>query len=144
ADGLVGPALRARRGGPGPAGRDPQPRSHPRRRPGRAARLRGHHHRSGGGFGMIRFHRLRSTLLLGLASAPAAARHCVAGFPEVYGPLFADAQRALPDPKAMVDAIPRAAPAAIAAEYAARRDAPGFDLEAFIAECFELPHPAGG
>lgn len=93
---------------------------------------------------MNRFHRLLATLLLGLACAPAAARHCVAGFPEIYGPLFADAQRALSDPKAMVDAIPRAAPAAIAAEYAARRDAPGFDLQAFIAERFELPRPAGG
>ena len=54
---------------------------------------------------MNRFHRLLAALLLGLACAPAAARHCVAGFPEIYGPLFADAQRALPDPKAMVDAI---------------------------------------
>ena len=74
----------------------------------------------------------------GPACAPAAARHCVAGFPEIYGPLFADAQRALPDPKAMVDAIPRAAPAAIAAEYAraatrrglTRRSSPGFRASA--------------
>ena len=83
-------------------------------------------------------------LLLWLLAAPAAAQQCVAGFPEIYGDLFADAQRALPDAKAMVDAIPNAAPAAIAAEYAQRRDEPGFDLRAFVGERFELPRPAGG
>ena len=83
-------------------------------------------------------------LLLWLAAASASAQQCVAGFPEIYGELFADAQRALPDPKAMVDAIPNAAPAAIAAEYAQRRAEPGFDLRAFLDERFELPQPAGG
>ena len=82
--------------------------------------------------------------LLAASATPAAAQQCVAGFPEIYGELFADAQRALPDPKAMVDAIPTAAPAAIAAEYAQRRDEPGFDLSRFIAQRFELPEQAAG
>ncbi|MDH5832470.1 alpha,alpha-trehalase TreF [Luteimonas kalidii] len=94
---------------------------------------------------MIR--RLRRSLLAAVLCAcvaPAAAQQCVAGFPEIYGDLFADAQRALPDAKAMVDAIPAAAPAAIAAEYAQRRDEPGFDLPYFIAQRFELPAQAAG
>src|SRR5690606_22273503 len=66
------------------------------------------------------------------------------GFPDIYGDLFADAQRVLPDPKSMVDAIPAAAPAAIAAEYAQQRTRPGFDLASFIDERFALPQPAGG
>jgi alpha,alpha-trehalase len=82
-------------------------------------------------------------LQLCLASPPALAQQCVAGFPDVYGHLFADAQRALPDAKAMVDAIPRQPPAAIAAEYAQRRSEPGFDLRAFVEARFELPQPAG-
>ncbi|TYT25185.1 alpha,alpha-trehalase TreF [Luteimonas viscosa] len=83
-------------------------------------------------------------MLLWVAPLPALAQQCVAGFPETYGDLFADAQRALPDPKAMVDAIPRQPPAAIAAEYAQRRGEPGFDLRAFVEARFELPKPAGG
>ena len=83
-------------------------------------------------------------LLLGAAPAGASAQQCVAGFAEIYGELFAEAQRALPDPKSMVDAVPGAAPAAIAAEYAQRRDDPGFDLRRFIEQRFELPPPAGG
>ena len=91
-----------------------------------------------------RIQRLLATVLLSIACAPVAAQQCVAGFPEIYGELFADAQRALPDPKAVVDAIASVPPAAIAAEYAARRHEPGFDLPAFIAARFELPRPAGG
>jgi alpha,alpha-trehalase len=91
---------------------------------------------------------IRRQMLLALAlwaaSATASAQHCVAGFPEIYGDLFADAQRAVPDPKSMVDAIPSAAPAAIAAEYAQRRGDPGFDLRHFVEQRFELPQPAGG
>ncbi|WP_202842726.1 alpha,alpha-trehalase TreF [Luteimonas saliphila] len=83
-------------------------------------------------------------MLLWLAPLPALAQQCVAGFPAIYGDLFAQAQRALPDPKAMVDAIPRQPPAAIAAEYAQWRGDPGFDLRAFIEARFELPQPAGG
>ena len=83
-------------------------------------------------------------LLLWATPIAASAQQCVAGFPEIYGVLFADAQRAVPDPKAMVDAIPAAAPAAIAAEYALRRQEPGFDLQRFVEERFALPEPAGG
>jgi len=82
--------------------------------------------------------------LLCVAPASALAQQCVAGFPDIYGDLFADAQRVLPDPKSMVDAIPAAAPAAIAAEYAQQRTRPGFDLASFIDERFALPQPAGG
>lgn len=83
-------------------------------------------------------------LLLWATSTPALAQQCVAGFPEIYGDLFAEAQRVVQDPKSMVDAIPAAAPAAIAAEYAQRRGAPDFDLGRFIRQRFELPRPAGG
>ena len=93
---------------------------------------------------MRRRHRPALALVLGLAWIPAFAQECVAGFPEIYGALFADAQRALPDPKSMVDAIPKVAPAAIAAEYGQRRHDPDFDLPRFIGERFELPQPAGG
>ena len=83
-------------------------------------------------------------VLLWATPIAASAQQCVAGFPEIYGALFADAQRAVPDPKAMVDAIPAAAPAAIAAEYALRRQDPGFDLQRFVQKRFALPEPAGG
>ena len=83
-------------------------------------------------------------LLLWATSTPALAQQCVAGFPEIYGAQFAEAQRVVQDPKSMVDAIPAAAPAAIAAEYAQRRGAPAFDLGRVIRPRFELPRPAGG
>ncbi len=83
-------------------------------------------------------------LLLWAVPLAGSAQQCVAGFPEIYGPLFADAQRALPDPKSMVDAVPSAAPASIAAEYAQRRGEPDFDMRRFIEQRFELPSPAGG
>ena len=55
---------------------------------------------------MNRFHRLLAALLLGLGLRAGRSPAPWPGFPRIYGPLFADAQRALPDPKAMVDAIP--------------------------------------
>jgi alpha,alpha-trehalase len=79
-----------------------------------------------------------------LQSPIAAAESCVAGHPQIYGELFVDAQRALPDTKALVDAVPNQPPAAIAAEYEYARDKPGFDLRAFLARQFTLPRPAGG
>lgn len=79
---------------------------------------------------------------LSLQAGPALAGAC-AGFPQLYGKLFEDAQRVLPDTKAFVDAIPHQPPAGIAAEYANVRDMPGFDLRAFLAERFILPGPAG-
>lgn len=74
----------------------------------------------------------------------ALADSCTAGYPQVYGALFEDAQRVVPDAKAFVDAIPNRPPAGIAAEYAYRHDLPGFDLQAFIDSQFAFPRPAGG
>lgn len=61
------------------------------------------------------------------------------------GPLFHDVQLSgiFPDSKTFVDATPLAAPAAIAARYVASRGAPGFSLQAFVQQYFELPQPAG-
>jgi len=88
---------------------------------------------------------LRLLLLAFCLQAPLAmAESCVAGHPQIYGELFVDAQRVLPDTKAMVDAIPNQPPAAIAAEYEYARDNPDFDLRAFLAKQFTLPSPAGG
>ena len=76
---------------------------------------------------------------------PAAlAQTCAAGFPQLYGDLFVDAQRVLPDAKAMVDAQPNQPPAGIVAEYDHLRGTSGFDLRAFLARQFTLPKPAGG
>lgn len=57
------------------------------------------------------------------------------------GPLFHDVQVAgiFPDSKTFVDAVPRAAPAEIAARYAAERGTRGFDLAAFVARHFDVP-----
>ena len=73
-----------------------------------------------------------------------AADGCGAGYPQIYGELFEDAQRVLPDTKAFVDAIPNQPPAGIAAEYAYASTRAGFDLKAFIAKQFTLPPLAGG
>jgi alpha,alpha-trehalase len=62
------------------------------------------------------------------------------------GPLFADVQRAsvFADSKTFVDARPLAAPAELAARYAAERGRPGFDLRAFVARGFAAPGAVGG
>lgn len=83
-------------------------------------------------------------LCLSLHAPLALAEVCVAGYPQVYGDLFVDVQRALPDAKAFVDATPKQPPAGIAAEYAQSSGIPGFDLDDFIADHFSLPEPAGG
>ncbi len=61
------------------------------------------------------------------------------------GTLFHDVQLSglFPDSKTFVDARPRSAPAEIAARYAAGRTAPGFSLEQFVREHFDLPEVAG-
>ncbi|MDQ6926463.1 MAG: trehalase, partial [Candidatus Eremiobacteraeota bacterium] len=61
------------------------------------------------------------------------------------GPLFQDVELAgiFPDSKTFVDARPLAAPAEVAARYAAERGRPGFDLGAFVAREFAIPQPAG-
>ena len=61
------------------------------------------------------------------------------------GPLFHDVQlaRVFPDSKTFVDARPRSAPSDIAAQYAAARTTPGFDLRAFVTQNFEPPRAIG-
>lgn len=96
-----------------------------------------------------RMFRMRKTawvllLCLSFQALPALAGTCVAGYPQLYGELFEDAQRVLPDSKAFVDGIPNQPPAGIVAEYGHLRATPGFDLRAFIAQQFTMPRPAGG
>ena len=74
----------------------------------------------------------------------AVAETCVAGLPQLYGDLFEDAQRVIPDTKSFADATPKQPPAGIAFEYENLRGAPGFDLRAFIAKQFVMPPLAGG
>ncbi len=81
---------------------------------------------------------------LSLHAGAAMADTCTAGYPQLYGELFEDAQRVLPDTKALVDAIPNQPPAGIVAEYDYVRATPGFDLRAFITKQFSMPRPAGG
>jgi alpha,alpha-trehalase len=60
------------------------------------------------------------------------------------GPLFADVQLSgiFADSKTFVDARPRFAPAEVVARYTTARGAPGFNLQAFVEQNFELPRPA--
>ncbi|HEX6910485.1 MAG TPA: alpha,alpha-trehalase TreF [Longimicrobium sp.] len=61
------------------------------------------------------------------------------------GPLFHDVQVAgvFGDSKTFVDAVPRRAPGEIAARYQAARNGPGFALDRFVADAFDLPRDAG-
>ena len=61
------------------------------------------------------------------------------------GALFHEVQMSgiFPDSKTFVDARPRSAPADIVSRYEAGRNAPGFSLEQFVKENFELPEVAG-
>ncbi len=77
-------------------------------------------------------------LLCGL-SAPAFAQTCIPGYPQLYGRLFEDAQKALPDGKWLMDSRPKQPPAGIVAEYENLRGRPGFDIEKFLAEQFAQP-----
>ncbi|HVI57555.1 MAG TPA: alpha,alpha-trehalase TreF [Luteimonas sp.] len=81
---------------------------------------------------------------LSLQAPAALADTCAVGQPQLYGDLFAQAQRVVPDAKALVDATPNQPPAGIVSEYEHLKDRPGFDLRAFIAREFTLPAPAGG
>jgi alpha,alpha-trehalase len=74
----------------------------------------------------------------------AIAETCVAGLPQLYGDLFEDAQKVIPDTKSFADATPKQPPAGIAFEYENVRGTPGFDLHAFIAQQFVMPPLAGG
>jgi alpha,alpha-trehalase len=59
----------------------------------------------------------------------------------LYGDLFVAVQTAqiYPDQKTFVDATTTADPAAIVADYAQRKDLPGFSLSAFVAQYFTPP-----
>jgi len=59
--------------------------------------------------------------------------------------LFHDVQLSgiFPDSKTFVDARPLVAPAVIMARYDSARRAPGFNLQSFVQQYFELPRPAG-
>jgi alpha,alpha-trehalase len=59
-----------------------------------------------------------------------------------FGQLFIDVQMAqvFPDGKTFPDCTPKMKPAAIMAAYQKAKNEPGFDLKAFVAEHFELPH----
>ena len=87
-----------------------------------------------------------ATLLAVALALPAAAQRASA--PEVpvspdrvYGELFVAVQTAqvYPDQKAFVDATPKADPAAILADWRARRDQPGFSLKDFVDTHFTPP-----
>ena len=60
------------------------------------------------------------------------------------GPLFHDVQmaRIFPDSKTFVDSRPLESPAAITARYLSEKEAPGFDLKAFVNRWFTQPMPA--
>jgi alpha,alpha-trehalase len=79
------------------------------------------------------------------APAPAAQQQARYDPARDLGPLFHDVQVAgvFRDSKTFVDAVPRRAPAEIAARYQAARNAPGFALHRFVADEFELPRDAG-
>jgi len=83
-------------------------------------------------------------LCLSVQALPAVAATCVPGYPQLYGQLFEDVQRALPDSKVFLDGIPKQPPAGIVAEYGYTRTAPGFDLRAFVERQFTPAAPAGG
>lgn len=61
------------------------------------------------------------------------------------GPLFHDVQlaRVFEDSKTFADARPLMPPAEIVTAYEAERDAPGFDLAAFVEAHFAAPRPVG-
>ncbi|RPE79971.1 alpha,alpha-trehalase TreA [Vulcaniibacterium tengchongense] len=63
---------------------------------------------------------------------------------QAYPELFDAVQRArlFEDQKHFADMVPRREPARIRADYLARRDAPGFDLAAFVADHFDEPAAA--
>ena len=64
---------------------------------------------------------------------------------ELYGQLFVDVQlqRVFPDSKTFADAMPNDSPVTILQRYDEERPLPGFDLRAFVARNFSLPHPQG-
>src|SRR6266516_672676 len=87
----------------------------------------------------------------GTSSRPSTALQQPAGVARYdpardLGPLFQDVQLSgiFADSKTFVDARPLLAPADIAARYTTARGAPGFRLQAFVQQHFELPRTADG
>ncbi len=60
---------------------------------------------------------------------------------ELFGSLFVEVQskRIFKDSKSFADAVPQRDPAGIMQDYSHQKDQEGFDLKAFVEECFELP-----
>lgn len=60
---------------------------------------------------------------------------------QLFGDLFVDVQmqRVFPDGKTFVDCVPKREPKAIVADYKKAKAAPGFSLEKFVKDNFELP-----
>ncbi len=78
-------------------------------------------------------------LLAGAAQAQPTPRQLYPGLFEAI-----QTQRAYPDGKTFVDALPTAPPAEIVAAYEHLRTQPGFDLKAFAGQYFVPPAAAGG
>lgn len=102
-----------------------------------------------------RFIGVLGTVIIGTAchAVPPAPRapNLAAGPAALYdpardlGPLFHDVQmaRVFDDSKTFADAMPREAPADIAARYATAKVTDGFDLRAFVARNFTIPITPG-
>lgn len=80
-------------------------------------------------------------LLLFVAGAGAAQTAKVATPSELYGELFerVQSEAIFPDSKTFVDAVPLRSPAQVMARYNHARNAPDFDLHAFVAKNFSMP-----
>jgi alpha,alpha-trehalase len=74
------------------------------------------------------------------------ARTSPASPADLYGDLLVQVQmqHVLGDGKTFVDAVPRSAPRAVMAAYAAQKDRPGFSLADFVRTHFDLPADAQG
>jgi alpha,alpha-trehalase len=87
--------------------------------------------------------------VLCFASAPAGAQTVSPGYttpPSIaYGELYRDVELSaiFPDSKTFPDMIPDAPPATVRDEYRAAKEAPGFDLAAFVQQHFTGPTPPG-
>src|SRR4051812_47556699 len=96
--------------------------------------------------GPMRLAAAATLALAALFAAPCRADIVVGQTPPpspdvLYGDLFVAVQTAqvYPDQKTFVDAVPKADPATIVAQYDAQKDQPGFSLAAFVARYFTPP-----
>jgi alpha,alpha-trehalase len=88
-------------------------------------------------------HRLIAAGLFSLLAAPTAWAREPDPLPPsiIFGDLYKAVElgHVFPDQKTFADAVPKSAPAAILADYAAQKSATGFDLKAFVAAHFTAP-----